>query len=1326
MRRGKGVVEASMKCRQAIRSDGLSSFLHSHFCILNCLRRWLRRSQFRISFAVLKFPLWIICAASLLSPSSLPAQEPPQSSTIGTHFLIPIPDTVDNKNGSTLISLDPRIELLLIAPIGAEVTLTGPTGIVRTVSVAYGETEIVSAYDLYPPGIPIPIDPPGLRDPRLIDVRSDAPIWTLVRLVTPFGSETFHPLPVERWGQEYRIASLRDWFVQSVGVDPGTMEEGFEFKYVYPFGIVVASEDGTEITLDPALPTTGPRRFMLDAGEAYSIPITPKGSSTDTASRDLSGMLVTASNPVALISGNSRSPGAAPIEDLTLLPGNSLQNLLAEWLPPVSAHGTRFVYTPVNTAVDGAPEIVRIIPSTPGMTTVQTSAGGPPITVDAGSWVEMQVPGPEGGVPAEPIVIESDQPVQVILITGARGVHIPNPDAGEGYGTLQSWSPGMTLLKPVSDWGDVAFAYGFAAPASVIQSAVIVAEEGTLLSIDGRPVRLDPVPGRPFVHGRVELPPGEHRLRSIGGRFSAIGYGIRSGSEEFSVPGTEEGGDGKERMPQHVAVYREYMSLAWASPLPGGVMPGVEPPDSVDITRLEFCDSIVVTILRISDDPSREGPLDVRLEDGLNARIVVDTIAPDGPLTGFRVTLLPIDPDADASGSIVVRGVGLERAIDYARDRRGLLLPDEIDFGSGIVVGAEERIPLTMQNRRPFGVTVHDVHVLTDPGPFGVDDRGLLPRTLPEDGTFTLDITFTGTEKLRGYDDTLVIVTDCGEYRVPLRGETSNDIVERPLPTITGYDWGIRPIGSISDTLSFAANAGEGSYAIADVAIASSPATSPTPFSLIPPLHASESVDTDDTVRLGIRFAPQGSGVWVDTIVLVTTDGDSARALLRGVAIDTSERFEFTVDPIDLDSICIGDTLLVRLTLRNAGSTPVPIAEVTPIRSTNVEYLDVSWPDGQILSADGELTIVIRIISADPGPFELLLGITPSGATEGEVVRITGVARPCAPPELVVTDHDFGEAWITTSRPGSVWVRNVGRGDVRIDDAAIRADAEGSFEYLDPPVPFVLAEGDSVEVFLRFTPATVGVKSADVLFTTSIGERVSNLVGRGKKLVVPAFIRRDYRAAPGTEVFIDIEIERPSDTVFPDRIAYTLRFADELLDALGAVDSSGVEFPSIDFGEISGVRHLDPADSLQEGRLVALRFLVRLSLLRETELPFEIESPLPWLEFEERPGLFVREEICALENRLFEFTHFGVEIGFPEPNPSDDEASFTFEIPFDGVTTIVLYDLLGNEVLRPLDEFISAGRYTIALPTAQLAAGTYILRFRSGGIEGARRVVVGH
>ncbi len=203
-----------------------------------------------------------------------------------------------------------------------------------------------------------------------------------------------------------------------------------------------------------------------------------------------------------------------------------------------------------------------------------------------------------------------------------------------------------------------------------------------------------------------------------------------------------------------------------------------------------------------------------------------------------------------------------------------------------------------------------------------------------------------------------------------------------------------------------------------------------------------------------------------------------------------------------------------------------------------------------------------------------------------------------------------------------------------------------------------------------------------------------------------------------------VEIEEPGDTLFPDHLDYTVRFADDLLDFLSVVDKEGVTTPGFEFGEITGGVDRDPSDSLSAGTLVSLRFLVRLSLLEQTELPFEIVSPLPWLDFDERPGLFTRDYICALENRLFDFTRFGFSLGTPEPNPSSAEAELNFTIPFEARTTVVLYNLLGVEELRLVDELLQPGPYQLTIPSTQLPVGVYILRFRSGTITGTRRVEI--
>lgn len=1209
-----------------------------------------------------------------------------------------------------------------------EAVLRGPTGIVERRMVTAGRSVTVEAASLFPPGMLRPIDPPGFRDFRTIAIDAEVPIAVTLRIVNPFGSESMRLLPVESWGTDYRLLSTRNQLLVSVGVDPATKEEGFEFKDAPPFAMIIASEDATTITLDARLPTLGPRTFTLDAGEVYRIPIRPPSSTLDTATITVAGHLVSSDKPIGLISGNLRSNGTGHPDRIVEMPGNSPKNLLFEWLPPTDRLGTTFLYIPIADFSrervergDTVPEVIRVVPAGPGPTEVRTSFGGSPIVVPEGEIHEFRIPGP--GMPAtrQPFVIRTDGPALVAVITASEGVYTPETAAGAGYGLLDAWGSSMTLLDPVRSWGDIAFVRGYTMPSAARQRVVIGAEEGVVLSIDGRTIPTSPVDGLPFVVADIELSPGDHTIRSIGGRFFGVNVGLLSGFERFAVPGTKDDGDGKDRSPAHVTEYEEILSIAWSNPITGGEILGEVSSDSIVIDRVDRCDSTVVTVDRVTENIWTLGPLDVRLDAGaINTAMTVDTIAPLGPVVGYRLLLEPIDPDLDASATVVLRGTGIERRTPFTYRARSVTTVTEIDFGADNTPGSPVTRTLTIRNLRSFVLTTLDIQPLGTPTDFSVD-RSNLPRPLRPDESAAITITFTGSAPSQSTVDTLLVLTDCGEERIILRAGTNDDRPLVPLPTITGYDWQTRRIGSINDTLSFAGNGGGRDYTIADVTIIGEPSG---PFSIVSPRHDATPVAPGTQRELGIRFAPAVPGRFVDTIAMTTTDGDRVVALLRGEALDTA-RPEVELETITLDTLCVGDTIELPIAIRNVGTTPVELGATSVIRSTNLTIIGLD-PDplGQSLDPGEELAMRMRVVVPDPGPYELLFGFEIVGSAEGTLLSLAGTGIPCAPPAIRVEGYDFGATWITTTRPGFVVIENTGRGSVTVESLAIVGDLESSFSFVADPTPFTLAEGEHREIPMEFTPPTEGSKRADVLFTTSIGDRTAPIIGIGRILVIPAFIRRDYTAAPGEEVRITIEIEEPEEAVYPGRIDWRVGYADDLLDPLGVVDSGGVTLPNHALGELSGSVNRSTDDSLSGGVLLTMRHLVRLSLLEETELPLTLESDLPWVRFVESPGLFTRLGICLLESRLFEFTRFDLEIGDPQPNPTDEGARLSFTIPSDGRTTLVLYDLLGNEVVRVIDAYLVAGPYDLFISTATLPVGTYVLRFRSGVFSETWRIDV--
>jgi len=69
------------------------------------------------------------------------------------------------------------------------------------------------------------------------------------------------------------------------------------------------------------------------------------------------------------------------------------------------------------------------------------------------------------------------------------------------------------------------------------------------------------------------------------------------------------------------------------------------------------------------------------------------------------------------------------------------------------------------------------------------------------------------------------------------------------------------------------------------------------------------------------------------------------------------------------------------------------------------------------------------------------------------------------------------------------------------------------------------------------------------------------------------------------------------------------------------------------------------------------------------------------------------------------------------PNPSNPKCRIDFEIPFDSKVKLRVYDVLGKEVYKLLDEFKPADFYSIEFDGSNLASGMYFYRIIAEGGE---------
>jgi len=84
----------------------------------------------------------------------------------------------------------------------------------------------------------------------------------------------------------------------------------------------------------------------------------------------------------------------------------------------------------------------------------------------------------------------------------------------------------------------------------------------------------------------------------------------------------------------------------------------------------------------------------------------------------------------------------------------------------------------------------------------------------------------------------------------------------------------------------------------------------------------------------------------------------------------------------------------------------------------------------------------------------------------------------------------------------------------------------------------------------------------------------------------------------------------------------------------------------------------------------------------------------------------------------------GYTLGQNYPNPFNPTTQITFSIAKSGMTTLIVYDLLGREVATLVNGERTAGRYSVPFDASRLSSGTYIYELRSGDTHLVKKMML--
>jgi hypothetical protein len=76
------------------------------------------------------------------------------------------------------------------------------------------------------------------------------------------------------------------------------------------------------------------------------------------------------------------------------------------------------------------------------------------------------------------------------------------------------------------------------------------------------------------------------------------------------------------------------------------------------------------------------------------------------------------------------------------------------------------------------------------------------------------------------------------------------------------------------------------------------------------------------------------------------------------------------------------------------------------------------------------------------------------------------------------------------------------------------------------------------------------------------------------------------------------------------------------------------------------------------------------------------------------------------------------------PNPFNPSTVIKYQILEDGIVTMKIYDILGNEIKNIVNEHKPAGNYEVSFDASDLASGVYIYRINVNDFNSLKKMIL--
>jgi protein involved in polysaccharide export with SLBB domain len=243
------------------------------------------------------------------------------------------------------------------------------------------------------------------------------------------------------------------------------------------------------------------------------------------------------------------------------------------------------------------------------------------------------------------------------------------------------------------------------------------------------------------------------------------------------------------------------------------------------------------------------------------------------------------------------------------------------------------------------------------------------------------------------------------------------------------------------------------------------------------------------------------------------------------------------------------------------------------------------------------------------------------------------------------------------------------------------------------------------------------------------------LNGRGITIdTIRVSIKRDYIVRPGDTVKISVDAIDDLTGKNAKSFSFTLKYKKQIL-SFDDVVLSGTLSNSLDYsiesstpGELI-VKVINNTETplIGTGKLIDINFIGLRGDSCGTRLVLE-----SFAFNSDGPNVITENGYCELfggcggEGQTYITTDQSTLVRQNSPNPiqAGYESTIEYRIHVAGEINLTVYDILGREVTKLVNEYKPEGTYSVTFNTKGLPSGVYFYRLRARGYEGLKKMVI--